>query len=335
MIKRSSTLPPIEEILMSLVFLLFAAPLVAQTTAEPPRPVRFEVASVKPAPPLNARQAMMGQQRVGMKVDTARVDIANLSLADLIRIAYRVKPYQIAGPDWMKRERFDIIGKLPEGASPDQLPEMLQDLLVERFKVTVHRETKEHVVYALVVGKNGPKLVEVPPDAAPAAESPTPATTGGRSGGPIQLSADATTTVMISGERTGPIRLSQGAGGMRLEAREATLAALADMLSRILDRPVVDMTGLKGLYQLTLNLSGQDMHAMVEASGVMPPGPGMGGGGEGHGSSADAPGRGQGSDAPAGSVLENIQQLGLKLETRKAPMEMIVIDHLEKAPTEN
>src|SRR6266568_3431318 len=87
-------------------FLFFAAPLLAQTRA-------FEVASIKPAAPLNTRQVMMGQQRVGMKVDAARVDIANLSLADLVRIAYRVKPYQIAEPTWMKGARFDIVAKLP------------------------------------------------------------------------------------------------------------------------------------------------------------------------------------------------------------------------------
>ena len=278
---------------------------------------------------------MMGQQRVGMKVDAARVDIANLSLADLVRIAYRVKPYQIVGPE-IKQQRFDILAKLPEGASADQAPEMLQDLLVKRFKLAVHRETKEHAVYALVVGKNGPKLMEAPPessgDAAPRPESATPATHGGGSGG-TQLSGDAS-SLMVSGERTGLIRVSQGAGGMRLEAREATMAALAEMLSRILDRPVVDTTALKGAYQLTLNLSMQDMHAMVEASGVAPPGPGMGGD-MAHRPGSDTPGGASGSDAPASSVFENIQQLGLRLEPRRAPMEVIVIDHLEKAPTEN
>jgi uncharacterized protein (TIGR03435 family) len=328
MIMRRTTFPAIEEIRRSFVFLLLATSLPAQTMAAPA--VRFEVASVKPAPPLDPRQAMMGQQRVGMKIDAARVDIANLSLADLVRIAYRVKPYQIAGPDWMKRERFDIIGKRPEGASADEVPEMLQHLLSERFKLLVHREKKDHAVYALVVGKSGPKLVEAPPDEVPGTESATPGRPGGA--GPVQLSADAS-SLMISSERTGLIRLSPGGGAMRLEARQATIAALADMLSRILDRPVVDMTGLTGLYRLTLNLSQQDMHAMVEASGVMPPGPAMGG--DTHGSSSDAPGRAQGSDAPAGSVFENIQQLGLKLESRRAPMEVIVIDHLEKAPTEN
>jgi len=317
----------------SVVFLLFATPLLAQTTAAPAHPLAFEVASIKPAGPLNPMQVMTGQQRVGMKVDAARVDIANLSLADLIRIAYRVKLYQIAGPDWMKKERFDILGKLPESASPDQVPEMLQELLAERFKLAVHRETKEHVVYALVVGKNGPKLVEARPDASSVTESAPPIASG-RGSGPIQLSADAT-SLIISAEPTGPIKVSEGTGRtMQLEARKATMAALADMLSRILDRPVVDATGLKGVYQLTLNLSQQDMHAMVEAAGVMPPGPGMGGG-DSHGAGSDAPGGTRGSDISGNSVFENIQQLGLKLEAGKGPMEMIVVDHLEKAPTKN
>jgi uncharacterized protein (TIGR03435 family) len=306
---------------------VMSAPLLAQSTPS----LAFEVASIKPAGPLNARQVMMGQQRVGMKVDAARVDIANLSLADLVRIAYRVKSYQIAGPNWMKGERFDIAAKLPQGASPDEVPEMLRQLLADRFKLVAHRETKEHAVYGLVVGKSGAKLVEAPVDAASPAKSASPVAPGGP--GPMQLSADAS-SLLISGEQTGAIRVASGAGGtMRLEAQKATMTALADMLSRILDRPVVDLTGLKGTYQLTLNLAMQDMHAMVQFAGATPPGPGMGGG-EMHGAGADARGGAQGSDASS-SVFENIQQLGLKLDARKASMEMLVIDHLEKASLEN
>jgi hypothetical protein len=93
MIKKNSTFPlsaavatrMTEEIRIGLVFLFFAAALLAQTTAAPAPPVAFEVASIKPAAPLDPRQLMMGQQRVGMKVDAARLDIANLSLADLVR----------------------------------------------------------------------------------------------------------------------------------------------------------------------------------------------------------------------------------------------------------
>jgi len=292
----------------AILFLLPDAPAPGQSTGT----AEFEVASIKPAAPLDTMQLVMGRQRAGVRTDSARVDIANLSLADLIRTAFRVKPYQIAGPDWIRQHRFDILGKLPEGASADQLPEMLQDLLAKRFRLTLHRETKEHAVYALVVGKNGPKLVEA--GAAPPADPPASATEG-HAADSMQVSADAA-SLLVAGERTGLIRVSAGAGGaMRLEAREATLAALAEMLSRILDRPVMDMTGLTGVYQLSLNLSMQDMHSMVEAAGMMPPG----------GATA----------ADTTSALEAVQEPGLRLEPRKAPMEMIVIDHLERTPTEN
>ena len=72
--------------------------------------------------------------------------------------AYSVKDYQVTCPAWMDEQRFDISAKLPDGATKDQAPEMLQNLLKERFKVTLHREKKDHPIYALVAGKNGPKL---------------------------------------------------------------------------------------------------------------------------------------------------------------------------------
>jgi len=177
--------------------------------------------------------------------------------------------------------------------------------------------------------------VEAPIDAAPPTTGSSVPATPGRGSGSMELSADAA-SVMISGEPTGQIRVSGGAGGaMRLEAEKATMAALAEMLSRILDRPVVEMTKLRGVYQLTLNLSMQDMHAMVEAAGVMPSGPAMAGGDVSHRAGPEGPGGAQGTDPAASSVSENIPQLGLKLETPKATMEMIVIDRLEKAPREN
>ena len=98
-----------------------------------------------------------------------------MSLADLIRVAYRVKPYQLSGPDWMTAERFDVLAKMPEGATREQVPEMLKALLAEPFKLAVHRESKEHAVYALVVGKGGPKLKESAPDADAPAGGDAPA----------------------------------------------------------------------------------------------------------------------------------------------------------------
>ena len=227
--------------IISLSLALCSWSLFGQATQRP----AFEVASVKPAGPLDPAKIMAGKMRIGMTVDGARVDIGNMSLADLIRLAYRVKPYQVNGPDWMGTQRFDVLAKLPEGVSQEQVPEMLQGLLAERFNLTVHRESKEQPVYALVVGKNGPKFKEAPPDT----DSPEPpassASAPGLDIGGAKVRVDGK-GVVISGGQTGGMRMSAGAGGaMRLEASKITMAALTDMLARFVDRPIVDMTELK------------------------------------------------------------------------------------------
>ena len=283
----------------------------------------FEVASVKPAAPLDRSQILSGQMHVGMKIDAARVDIGSMSLADLIRVAYRVKPYQISGPDWMASERFDVLAKLPEGASSGQVPEMLQALLAERFKLTVHRESKEHAVYALVVGKSGPKLKESAPDADAPAET-------NDANPQVRVSGRGENTqVSISGGQIGTAHMSMGPGGtMHLESPKMNMAAFADTLSRFFDRPVVDLTELKGTYQVALDLSMEDLRNAARSFGVMAPG--VGGGRGGARSPADA------ASDPAGlSIFAAVQQLGLKLDPRKTPLDLIVIDHLEKTPTEN
>src|SRR5207249_5172791 len=102
------------------------------------------------------------------------VDYANVSLRDLIRRVYEVKEYQVSGPDWMKSARFDIVAKIPSDTPKEQVPLMLQTLLAERFKLAIHRETKDLPMYALVVGRNGPKMKEslkepeIDPNAPPA-----------------------------------------------------------------------------------------------------------------------------------------------------------------------
>jgi uncharacterized protein (TIGR03435 family) len=289
----------------------------------------FEVASVKPAAPLDRGQILSGQMHVGMKIDAARVDIGFMSLAELIRVAYRVKPYQISGPDWMASERFDVLAKLPEGASREQVPEMLQALLAERFKLTVHRESKEHAVYALVVGKNGPKLKESPPDADAPAGGGAPAAADDANPQVRVSGRGENTQVSISGGQIGTAHMSMGPGGtMHLEAPKMNMAAFADTLSRFFDRPVVDLTELKGTYQVALDLSMEDLRNAARSAGLM--GLGMGGGRDGARPPSDAA-----SDPGGLSIFAAVQQLGLKLEPRKAPLDLIVIDHLEKTPTEN
>src|SRR4051812_40630607 len=128
----------------------------------------FEVATIKPSAPINAAAITSGQMpHVGTNIQGTRVDIGYESLADLIPQAFDVKPFQVSGPDWLKTERFDIIAKMPDRATKEQMPEMLQALLADRFRLKIHREMRENTVYALVVAKGGPKLKEADPDPAP------------------------------------------------------------------------------------------------------------------------------------------------------------------------
>src|SRR5689334_1783712 len=118
----------------------FSAAAVAQT---PAGKLEFEVASIKLAPALDPAKIMSGQAHVGMKVDQARVDLGFLAVGDLIRMAYKLKSYQLVSPDWMNgmgAQRWDIMGKMPPGTNKDQVPEMLQSLLADRFKLEFHRE---------------------------------------------------------------------------------------------------------------------------------------------------------------------------------------------------
>lgn len=249
----------------------------------------FEVASIKPAKPLP-----MGQMRVAMNADAGMLRYSNVALKDCIRTAYRVKDFQVQGPDWIGSARFDIVAKLPAGSSQEQIPEMLQALVADRFKLALHRDTKEHAIYALVVGKGGPKLK---PAEVPAGDG---AAAGGNSGG--------------GGQSRNAMFMQVDAAGAHLKAPSATLATLAEMISRFSERPVVDMTGIQGQYDFDLVFSPETMRGMP-GGGDRPP--------------TDAPAE------PAGSIYDSVQRYGLKLEPRKAPMEVLIVDHIEKAPTEN
>ena len=320
--------------------LLLAGAASAQTpaaAAASPAPA-FEVASVKPAPPLDHAKLMAGKLHIGMSVDAARVDIGNLSLADLIRIAYRVKPFQVSGPDWMPAQRFDILAKMPEGASKEQVPEMLQALLIERFKLAIHRENREHAMYALVAGKGGHKLKEAEPDA-PAG---TDGTESGGSGGKGIVVGSGQNQVrvnqngdgkFIAAGPFGQMKFAMADGAMRMEFPKMTMAGLADILTRFADKPVMDMTELKGAYQVALNLPMDLMMSVARSAGMgagMMMGPMPGGGGESGRSPAEA------ASTPSGtSLFKAVQPMGLALEPRKSAVETIVVDHLDKMPTEN
>jgi len=284
------------------LFTAVLASISAFAQSSPARP-EFEVASIKPSPPPTS-----GQINAGVHIDGARVSCSQLSLNDYIGIAHKVKRHQIVGPDWLASDRYDIAATLPEGAKREQVPEMLKALLEDRFGMKMHRDTKEFPVYGLVIGKGGLKMTESPVDA------------GLDSAKPVE--------VKVSGGAAGTT-IDYGNGSYftfannRFEAKKLTMVAFADTLARFCDRPVVDMTELKGRYDLAIEFSPEDFRAMqiraAIAAGVTLP-----------------PQVLQMLEHASGDSLPTaLQTLGLKLEPRKAPIEVLVVDHAEKTPTAN
>ena len=304
--------------------------------AQTPAPPAFEVASVKPAQPL-MNQVTSGKMHIGMTIDAARVDIGSLSLAELIPAAFRVKSYQIKGPDWLSTNRFDIVATIPEGVSKEKVPEMLQALLTERFGLTFHKENREIPVYALVVGKDGAKLKPADPDApgtAPPSDSPLGGVMINGRGDLPRPMAGAGRGMSIAAPGMGATKMTMGPdGNMHMEAGRVSMTTFAEMISRFVDKPVIDATGLTGFYQVALDLAMGDLIRVAQSSGVMPPGgvpAGMMPGGR-----AGVPSPDTASDPSGGAIFASVQKLGLKLDGRKSPVETIVVDHLEKNPTEN
>jgi uncharacterized protein (TIGR03435 family) len=260
-----------------------------------------------------------------MKIDGKRVDIGNYSLIQLICKAYDVKPYQVSGPAWLQTagagiagQRFDIIANLPEGATKEQVPQMLQNLLAERFKLVIHRESKDQAVYAMVIGKGGLKMKGFEaPAAATDGSGPNPAVTGSSS-----VSINQTKSGAVVSDGTGKqqkMTPSPDGKSMRLEITGATLAELAEGLSPMTDHPVVDMTGLPGKYDMTLDISMQELMNVARAAGAAVP----------------PPPTGDAASDPGNTVAMAVQAIGLKLDPRKVPTAFIVVDHIEKMPTEN
>ena len=132
----------------------------------------FEVATIKAAAQPTPELFRSGKIHIGMTVEGARVDIGGMPLISLIQQAFRVKLFQVMAPDWTRESRWDILAKIPDGGSADQVPDMLQALLADRFKLVVHRESKELPIYALVVGKGGSKMKASLPEADAAADVP-------------------------------------------------------------------------------------------------------------------------------------------------------------------
>ncbi len=206
----------------------------------------FEVASIRPS-------SQQPDQRVdvGLHVDGSHFRVAYFSLKDYLGMAYRMKAYQISGPDWIASERFDLAATLPAGISTALIPEMLQALLAERFQVRLHHDKKEFPVYVLEIGKGTLKLRESPLD-------PDVADADGK----------GVANVAASGSGQGvSVNLGRGSSytfaNNRFEATKLTMADWAGNLERFMDRPIVEMTGLKGNYDFALDLTEEDYRMML------------------------------------------------------------------------
>jgi uncharacterized protein (TIGR03435 family) len=307
-------------------------------------PRAFEVATVRPSAPLDMAKlqaaALQGQMpRLGMIVNPGRVEFLYVDLKTLISIAYKLKPYQVAGPDWMATQRFDIVAKFPTGATRDDIPQMLQALLKERLKLQAHIENKEQPVLALVVGKGGPKLT-VSKEAPAALDDKVPLKPGETKmdspDGEMRMRADPKTgqaTLNMGAKGVMTYRMNPATRAFHIDASQMTMAGFVEMLTQFSQmgggngRQVVDMTGLKEHYDLAMDIPLDELLNIARAAGVdVPAAPGAAGGSGVLGASDPGGGR---------SVLSSVEAFGLKLEPRKAVIERLVVDSVEKTPTEN
>jgi uncharacterized protein (TIGR03435 family) len=203
---------------------------------------------------------------VGIKRDAGRISMSNMPLRAMIHSAYALGPTQIVapGPDWTDQETYDLIGTFPAGRQPGDVLLMIQELLRERCRLVIRRETADQPVYTFVIAKSGVKMK--PHDPA----------------------------------QPGSNRRSRG----HFEAHGMTIAGLGGGLRAELGRFVLDGTGLSGTFDFILDWA-------PAVNGIDDP-------------SASGP-----------SLMTAVQeQLGLSLESRKAPIETLIIDHIER-PTEN
>jgi uncharacterized protein (TIGR03435 family) len=243
----------------------------------------FEAASIKPSPtrPPNVINALPpGGPGTS---DPGRIHYTWIPLKRLLMNAYDVKDFQISGPDWLASTRFDLEATMPPETTKPQFRAMLQNLLAERFQMTIHHETKDLPIYSLVVAKGGLKMNQKTDNygfpAIPKQEQP----------------------------RMMELAMKDRA---RLVGFQQTTQDLADHLG-LLNRPVIDASGLTEKFDFTLTFS-------LEGLAIAPTG-----------------GTGVDIETPPDLFTALQSQLGLKLESKKGPINLIVIDHIEKTPTGN
>jgi len=296
----------------------------------------FDVASVRPAPAPDMATMIAGLQAGRrpnwVRVDGTRATFNYESLKDLIAYAYKLRLYEISGPEWMVTDRFDIAARLPDGATKDDVPEMLRALLKDRFNLETHNELTDQPVLALVAAKGGAKLqlatasAEVLDETAPLKPGELMQDTpDGRV--LLRRTADGSSTY-VGRWGSFSLKFDGESSSMHMKADCIDMKGFAMMMNTLgagQGRQIVDMTGLTGKYQAAVDFSLMDLMSSLSAQGiVIPRGPGGGGG------------SGEASDPEGGAtVAAALAKLGLKLEKSKAKVQRLVVDQVEKSPTEN
>jgi uncharacterized protein (TIGR03435 family) len=271
-----------------------------------PAHLEFEVASVKPAPPLDTSKTVV----LGRQIDRAQVRFTQASLRDLIRIAWAVRDYQIEAPSWLTSARFNVSAKLPEGCTQEQVPEMLRALLADRFALKVHRSSKDLPVYALVVRGGGLKIKESSQEQ------------------PDEQRANIPQQVKLAGGGGHGGIVDYGGGSYfalphyRMEGRKLPMELLASLLGSLTDRPVIDRTGLSGRYDFDLELAEDDYDALMIRAGISI--------GE-----TQSPKDFQQLAAVGDPLPRALRSLGLDLKAGKGHVEVLIVDDVRKDPTEN
>jgi uncharacterized protein (TIGR03435 family) len=247
--------------------------------------------------------------------DPVRIAWTNTRLIRVLQMAYDVVPDQISGPGWLGSEMYDVLATMPPGTTVADFKRMVQSLLAERFKLTVHREIKEVSGYWLEVAPGGLKMKESKSD-------PQPAAAGASKSDPA-INAPAGTFVDKSGFPAplpdNPL-FPPGAGFAatirvndlyRATVSNFPLPEIAKFLEPAAAMPIQDRTGLTGKYGFHLEYK-PDLPSVTADGGAADIG------------------------APGPGLLDAVQsQLGLKLVRQKVPREMLVIDHAERIPTGN
>lgn len=266
----------------------------------------FDVASVRLSGPAS---------RAVQRVTDVRVDLINASLRDVLHVAFGVGAFQLAAPDWVDTARVDIIATLPEGATRAQVPQMLRTLLRERFGLVTHVEPRPVPVHELIPGPGVITMVEVEPaDELNAPSAPLPERTMG--GDFETVEGPSRTRIWPGGSRTVTNRtrydlLSTDRRTNILDATRMTMAQLARVLSTSLGEPVLDRTGLNGVYRfkIELPLDARITRVLVR-DGLL-------------------------TDPTGASPFTAVESLGLKLQRRQSPIDVIVVDALARTPTPN